>query len=245
MRAFLTLWRRELTSTFLSPIAYVTLVVFLAVSGGTFMMGVFNNAGRSQPLSNLLFASIILWMTLLISVVSMRLFAEEKRTGTLETLMTAPVTETQVVLGKYAGALAFLLIVAAPAVGQVGVLAYLSPGITLETLDLGALAGGCAILVLVIGFFTAIGLLVSLMTRNQIVAAVCTFCAVWLALLAGHILSAIPAGTGRIPDYLSVVGHIEDFSRGQLDTRPVVLYVTGTALLLYASVRVLESRRWK
>jgi ABC-2 type transport system permease protein len=245
MTNFFTIWRREFTACFLSPIAYVTMVVFLAMSGGTFFKGVLNNAGADQSLSCLLFGAVVLWMTALVSVVSMRLFAEEKRSGTIETLMTAPVTDAEVVLGKYAGALSFVLIVVVPALANIFVLAALSPAIDVMTIDPGALCAGCLILFLVAAFFTSVGLLVSLTTNSQIVAAMCCFCVLWVLLLMGNIASALPVDTAKLTDFGSPLVHIDSFSRGSIDTRPIVLYLSGTILLLFVSIRVLESRRWK
>ena len=230
-------------SCFLSPVAYVTMVLFLAASGGTFMIAVLRNEGGTEPLPLLLFSAVILWLTLLVTVVSMRLFAEEQRSGTIETLMTAPVTDTQVVLGKFGGALSFLLIVALPALGYMYVLAALSP--SLARPGPGPVIGGCVVLVLACAFCTSVGLLVSLFTRNQIVAAVCCFTAIWVSLLAGDLLDLLPAVPRQVADVLSATAHIEDFSRGMLDTRPVVFLLSVTALALFAAVKVLESRRWR
>jgi len=243
MRKFCTIWLRELAACFLSPIAYVIMVVFLAASGFTFFLGAVRNTGAADPLPSLLIGAIVIWLGLLIPVITMRLFAEEKRSGTIETLMTAPVTESEVVLGKYAGALTFLLIVCLPAVGAVFILERFSPGLAVEDIDLGALWGGMIILLLLASFFTAVGLLVSLMTRNQIVSAVCCFVMVWLGLLLGWLLSELPGGGGAVSEYLSATTHIEDFCRGILSARTILLYASGTWMLLFASVRVLESRQ--
>lgn len=245
MRKFLTIWRRELAACFLSPVAYVTIVVFLAVSGLTFLWGVIKSEGTGEQLSPLLFGAIVVWLTVLVTVISMRLFADEKRSGTIETLMTAPITEAEVVLGKYAGALSFLLIVALPAVGCIFLLERLSPGIDFVDLDIGAMLGGCLILFLISAFFVSTGLFISLMTRNQIVAAICCICAIWLALLFGHLVSTSPMGLEKFGEYVSATTHIEDFSRGSVDTRPIILYLSGTVFMLFAAVRVLESRRWR
>jgi ABC-2 type transport system permease protein len=243
MSRFLTLWRREFAANFLSPVAYVSLVIFLASSGLTFLISALRHEGADEPLTVLLFVSVTLWMTVLVTVVCMRLFAEEKRSGTLETLMTAPVTDAEVVLGKYAAALSFLLLASALAVGYVFLLAWLSPGI--RSVDLGALAGGCLFLFLTEAFCAAAGLLVSLFTRNQIVAAICGFVAVWGVLLTGDLLGAVPGMPRALVETLTLTVHIEDFSRGLVDTRPLVFLVSGTAFLLFASVKVLESRRWR
>jgi ABC-2 type transport system permease protein len=228
---------------FLSPVAYVVMVLFLMVSGGTFLLAVMKNEGSNEPLPSLLFGSIILWLTVLITVVSMRLFTEEKRSGTLETLMTAPVTEKEVVLGKYVGALTFLMIVTVPTAGYVYLLKHMSPGITF--VDTGAMLGGYLILFLITALCAAIGLFASLMTRNQIVAAITCFCAIWVVLLFGWLVSYVPLGLGKFAELASADNHIADFARGSVDTRPIVMYVTGVIFMLFASVRVLEARRWR
>jgi ABC-2 type transport system permease protein len=243
VKSFLVIWRRELAACFLSPVAYVTMVAFVSVSAFTFLAQVTRNAGGSDPLSVLLFASIIVWLTILVSVVTMRIFAEEKRSGTLESLMTAPVTDSEVVLGKYAGALAFVTIVVAPAVACIFILAALSPGIT--SVDAGAVTGGCIIIFLVSALSVAIGLLVSLMTRNQIVAAIACFVAIWFVLLFGWLVASVPGVPPKLAAQLSAMSQIEDFARGSVDTRPIVLYTSCTVFVLFAAVRLLESRRWK
>jgi ABC-2 type transport system permease protein len=242
MSRILTLWRREMTACFLSPVAYVTMVAFLLIAGATFLTGVVRNVATSETLASLLFGADILWLTPLITVIAMRLFAEEQRSGTLEALMTAPVTEAQVVLGKYAGALSFLLLAAAPTIGYPYVLAALCPATA--PVDAGAVWGGALVVGVLSAFCLAIGLLISLMTRNQIIAAICTFCAIWFVLLFGWLIAALPFGLTALADYFSALEHIESFVRGVVDTRPLVLYVSGTCFLLFLSVRVLESRRW-
>jgi ABC-2 type transport system permease protein len=245
MRAFLLLWRRELAAYFLSPIAYVTAIMFVMATGGTFLSQVVMNDGRDEQLSIMLFVSIMSWLTLLVTVVSMRLFVEETRSGNIEALMTASVSETQVVLGKYAGALTFLLIILVPAVGCIFVLNLLSPGIDLVDVDIGAVLGGCLILFLLSAFWISIGITASLTSRSQIVAAICCFCAIWFVLLLGWVVTFLPFGTERIVEYLSIETHAMDFARGSMNTRPIVMYLSGTAFMLFIAVRILESRRWR
>lgn len=243
MRNFLAIWRRELAACFLSPIAYVTMVFFLIAAGSTFLVGAIRNTGNNVFLTSLLFASIVMWLTILISIISMRLFTEEIRAGTIEMLMTAPVTEAEVVLGKYAGAVTFALFVVAPAIGSIYLLSAMSPAV--GPVDAGAVAGGCCITVLVTSFCMSMGLLVSLMTRNQIAAAISCLCLIWLFLFLGNIVAAFPFMPQKLAGYLSVLTHVDEFSRGSVDTRPVIMYLSGTVFMLFASVRVLESRRWK
>lgn len=243
MRKFLAIWRRELAACFLSPIAYVTMVFFLLAANTTFLVGAIRNAGNSVFLTSLLFASIVMWLTVMIAIVSMRLFAEETRSGTIEMLMTAPVTETEVVLGKYAGAMTFAFFVMAPAVGSIYLLAAMSP--TLGRVDTGAVIGGCLITSLVSSFCMSVGLLISLLTKNQIVSAISCVCLLLLTMFLGYILAVFPFVPPKLSAYLSLLSHVDDFSRGSIDSRPVVLYLSGTAFMLFSAVRVLESRRWK
>ena len=245
MRNFLTIWRREMAAYFLSPVAYVTFVAYLAASAATFMVGVLQNAGSTVVLSNLLFDALFLWLPVLLTVVSMRLFAEEKRSGTIEMLMTAPVTEQEVVFGKFAGAFTSVLTVLLPAVGTIFLLDAICPGISLRDVDPGAIAGGSLILILAAAFFLALGLLISLTTRSQIAAAISTLSLIWLLLMGGWLFSLIPGSPPHVTDYLSMTRNISDFAQGMLDLRPVILYLTGTGLLLFISVRILESERWK
>lgn len=244
MKTF-TLWRREISACFLSPIAYVTMTVYMAVTCLTFLIGVVNSQGTHEPLPLILAESILIWLTVLITVVAMRLFAEEKRAGTIETLMTAPVSEAEVVFGKYLGALTFILLATLPAPAALVLLVRLSPGISAAAVDPGGLLGAGLVLGLVTVFLLAISLVVSLLTANQIVAAICTFTMLWLTLLFGWLLSVLPVQLGALETYVSVTDHIEAFCLGNIDTRPIVLYVSGSLFMLFVAVRVLEARRWK
>lgn len=243
MRSFFTIWCKELAGSFLSPVAYVTMVLFLVASSATFMLGVVRNENSAATLPALLFASIMIWLSVLITVISMRLFTEEKQSGTIEPLMTAPVTEAAVVLGKYAGAMTFMIIVTLPVIGCLYILARMSPAITY--VDHYSVITGYGIVLLISSLCVAIGLLISLTTKNQIVAAICCFCAVWLVLLVGWFVSNLPINAENIVGYLSAEDHMDNFCRGIVDTRPIVLYLSSTFFMLFVSVRVFESRRWR
>ena len=244
MRNVGLIWRRELAANFLSPVAYVFMVVFLAMTGAVFLQLVEGHVSTyAQPPALLYKVLVYFWLPMLVTLVTMRLFAEEKRSGTLEALLTAPVTETEIVLGKYAGALTFLVIATAPAIGYLYILGALSPGIT--TLDAGAVTAGGLFVFMLAAFCTSIGLVISLTTRNQIVAAICCFCGVLLPLLAGFLVSLFPHTSPELVRYVTLHEHLLAFSRGSIDTRPLVLYLTGTVLMVFLSIRILESRRWK
>ncbi len=243
MRNFFTIWRKELTSCFLSPVAYIVLIVFLLMSNWMFWNAVLHNEGRDEPLLGLLTISILFFSPILITVVTMRLFSEESHSGTLETLLTAPVTETELVLGKYLGAFSFLTIVLIPALGAVCILQFMSPGIA--AIDPGELAGSALVIFLFCGYCTAIGLLASLLTRNQVVAAICCFCGTLIPITGPMILPTIPFCPDKVVQYFSVTDHLADFAMGSIDLRPVVLYVSLILFVLFLSVQMLESRRWR
>jgi len=245
MRKFLAIWKREFASCFLSPIAYVTMVLFLLVSGYTFVFGANQNSGTTESVITILFGAELIWLTFLISVICMRMFAEERRHGTLETLATVPVTEAQIVLGKFAGALCFLLIVSLPAIAFVFIMDYFSPGI--KGVDVGSLLGGALILTLIISSCTAVGTVVSLLTRNMIVSFIAISCAIWCVLLFGDMMGSVPGL--RISSssawVYSVASQLDEFSRGSIDLRAIVMHLSGTGFLLFVAVRLLESRRWQ
>jgi ABC-2 type transport system permease protein len=238
-----TLWRRELAACFLSPVAYIVMAIYLFVAGWTFLQAIERNLGTQESPEVLLFSAVFFWLPLFVTAITMRLFAEEKRSGTIEALMTAPVTDVEVVLAKFGGAWAFLLLAASPVLLPAYTLMRLGAG--REWIDPGGLAGGCLLLVLIAAACVAIGLFASLLTRNQIVAALCCFCAICSPFLVRPVLENMPVGSDRLLNLLAADTHIYDFSRGSIDSRPIVLYVSVTAFFLFASVKILESRRWR
>ncbi len=242
MRSFLILLRRELSAVFLSPVAYVTMALFTSAASWTFLATVKAQTGQTVYPEQLLFVSVLIWMPFLITVICMRLFAEEKRSGTIETLMTTAVRETAVVLAKYAGALVFGWVTIAPSIGTLYVLAAASPGI--QAVDGYAVTGGCAILVLVSICCTAVGVLVSLLTRNQIVAAICCFWAIFAPFMVQPFMRAMPLFRQATIERFSLESHVMLFVSGTLSLQPAVLYLSITVLMLFTAVRVLESRRW-
>jgi ABC-2 type transport system permease protein len=248
MRAFFTLWRRELATYFRGPLAYVVTVFFLVVTGFNFwflvnLMASIQGVG-AQVLTQL-FGSLFFWIPFLVvvPVLTMRLLAEERRFGTYETLMTAPITETQVVLAKYAGALTLFVLMWAPTISY----GYLLERFSAEStpMDPGALAGGYLGTFLVGGFFIAVGLFCSAVTRNHVISALACFAAMSVVFISGflHYITTNPV-MREISSYTSSVAHMLEFSRGLVDSRPIVLYVTATALVLFGAVRALEWRRW-
>jgi len=246
VRKGFTIWRRELGSGFLSPVAYVIMALFLAVSGWVFLQLAEGNSGTDESLISLLVRVIVfLWLPVLATVVTMRTFAEEKQRETIETLLTAPVTEAEVVLGKYAGALSFLLLATLPALGGFFLLVRVSPGLARAGVDWGALGGGLLFLLLMAATCASVGILMSLFARNQVVAAMSCFSAILVPLIVGQALGATASAPAWVADAVSAEVHLKAFCRGLIDSRAVVFYVSVTVFLLFLSVRVLEVRRWK
>jgi ABC-2 type transport system permease protein len=242
-----TLLRRELNSYFASVLGYLVMMFFLLVMGILFSIIVFylNRGPTQEPVMQIVFKTFWLPTLIVVPAITMRLMAEEKRAGTIEMLMTAPLTDFEVVFAKWLGAVTLYALMWALTGLYVLILRHFSGGTA--ALDLGPIASGY-IGVLAIGqFLIAIGLLSSSMTRNQVVAALMSFAIVFLCLFVFLWLSRFLQGVpfGGLFRYLSALEQMEDFSRGILDLRPVVLYVSGTALALFLTTRVIESRKWK
>lgn len=248
MSGFLVLWRRELAGYFLSPVAYATLTFFLAVMGTIFyfLTGIMTSGVAGATVMNLMFGSPFYWMTqmIIVPLLTMRLFAEERRMGTIETLLTAPVSDAQVVAAKFAGVFSFYAFMWLPTLlFFVGLNFFSANGLPLTAgviiaAYLGVFLGGA--------MFLAIGLLCSLMTANQIIAAITCFAMLMLVFFAGFIKFIAPFPRAQLlAELISPHHHLLEFSRGIVDTRAVVFYLTGTAFCLFTATRVLESRQWK
>ncbi|GIW06157.1 MAG: ABC transporter permease [Dehalococcoidia bacterium] len=230
-----TIAGKELRSYFTSPLAYVVTAGFLVITGIFFALSVVltNQASLRFALDN--FRVIFLFITPLIT---MRLLAEEQATGTIELVLTSPVRDWEVVLGKFLGALGLLCVMLALTLYYPFLLfVYGKP-------DPGPIISGYLGLVLLGAGFIAIGLLTSALTKNQIVAAVLAFAILlvfWLAAPIGDVFQ----GTLRdILRYVSALDHYNDFSRGVIDTKDIVYYLSLAAAALFATVQVVGARRW-
>ena len=194
------------------------------------------------------FNTVYFWFAfvLVFPLITMRVFAEEVKLGTIETLMTAPVRDGQVVFAKYFGALFFYLVLWVPSLLYFFVFQWITAMSAAGAA--GSYLGAYSMLVLIGMFYTAIGCLASALTDNQIVAAVIAFAGI-LALFFLGLLSLLLPGAGpffrELTYYFSPVQHMMDFSRGIFDTRPVVFYLSSTLLALFAVFQVFKYRRWK
>jgi gliding motility-associated transport system permease protein len=247
MRNVPALLRRELNAYFASVLGYVVMMFFLIVMGVTFAVIVnYLNQGPTQLTAmKIMFSMFWLPSLVVIPMITMRLLAEEKRSGTIEMLMTAPVTDFEVVFAKYLGAVVLYTLMWALTGLYVLILRHYSGGTT--ALDLGPIACGY-IGVLVIGqFLIAVGVLTSSLTKNQVTAALMSFALIFILLIVINWLGLLFQGgpINKIVKALSAFDYMEDFSRGILDVRPIVLYLSGTAAALFITTRAVESRKWR
>lgn len=248
MSGIWTLFRRELSAYFVSPVAYIVLLFFLTVTGFSFslLLSFFDQGPTEISVIQAFFQTVFFWfaLILIIPIITMRLIAEEKRQGTIETLMTAPVSDTAVVLSKYLAAFVLYLILWLPTLCYVFILRWVSKDTA--PFEWGTVFGSFVGVVLVGAFYLAIGLLASSLTRNQIIAAVIAFALIAVAFFTGF-LSFLDA-TGwkqKVVEYISSIEHMREFSRGLVDTRRVVLYLSMTVFVLFVTQKIVESRKWK
>jgi ABC-2 type transport system permease protein len=248
MRNVPVLLRRELNAYFASVLGYVVMMFFLLVMGVTFgvIVNFLTSRGPTQMTAmKIMFSMFWLPSLVVVPMITMRLVAEEKRSGTIEMLMTAPVTDFEVVLAKWLGAVTLYTLMWALTILYVVILRHFSGG--RASLDLGPIASGY-VGVLVIGqFLIAIGVLASSTTKNQVAAALMSFAVVFLFIIVLNWMNFLFQGgpAGQLFRYVSAFEQMDDFSRGILDVRPVVLYASGTALALFLATRVVESRKWR
>lgn len=249
MRSFFVMLKREVQSYFLSPIAYVTICFFLAVMGISFclLLAYLVEGARDISVMRALFSeSIFFWIALLVTVpvITMRVFAEERRSGTFEVLATAPVADVSVVLAKYFGALIFFLCMWLPTLAYIWIIRGFSS--EQSPIDIGLVASSYLGVILMGGAYVALGVLCSSLAKNQITAAIASFAAIFASFLIGFAPYLSPnAAVQSIGDYFSSITHMIRFSYGIIDTRPVLLYLSSIAASLFITVRIIESRRWK
>ncbi len=249
MGVFISLLKKELRTCFYSPIAYVVMFFFWALTGGNFIWLLSQLAhGESLTIATqLMFSGPLLTFAIpvIVPLITMRLFAEERKLGTLEALLTTSVKVPELVLAKFFGAWIFYIVLWLPAIVYVFFQHQLAPEDTLGFPDGGAMAAGALGALLVGALYIAVGLFMSTLTSNQIVAAISGF-AVLFGSFLGTMYMAYTAQESAVRilgNYYSSFAHMMDFARGIVDSRIVVMYVTHTAWFLFAAVRIVESKR--
>ncbi|MBL8603966.1 MAG: ABC transporter permease [Myxococcales bacterium] len=247
MRAIFAIYKRELLSSFASPMGYVLLASFLVFNGvvfSFFMQMVASNpalSGTRGPLQMFFGSTILSVLTLLIfcPAISMRTFAEERRARTFETLFTTTVTETEVVLGKFFGALTVWMTLWLPTLLYALVVRRYGP------VDWGVLASAYLGQCVIGGAFLSLGILMSALSRSQVTAFVLSFLATGGVMFALGLGSYIYTDESRLQffGYVNLWSHLENFSVGLVDTRALVYYLSVTALGLGLTVNVLAGRK--
>jgi ABC-2 type transport system permease protein len=236
-RAF-AIARRELSSYFYSPIAYVALSLFLLASAFAF----WDDFMPGQPAEMRHIFQWMVWLLVfIVPILSMGLLAQEWATGTIESLLTAPVSEADVVLGKFLGSLGFFVVLLAPTLVYAVLLSIFG-----QT-DNGAIASGYLGILLVGALFIAIGLLCSCLTRSQVIAAVSAAGVLFLiTIVPWYVAGKATLGQfWRTVTDQCVMRRYEDFAKGVLDTGNLVFFIAATATLLFLTTKILEIRRWK
>ncbi|MGO8675329.1 MAG: ABC transporter permease [Limisphaerales bacterium] len=250
MRAYWTLTRRELGAYFLSLTGYIIIAAALFLMGYSFVVILekLQHEPTSMPVTELFYNTEFFWLILLPTtpLITMRLFAQEKFSGTFETLMTTPVKDIEVVLAKFTAALVFYTVMWLPLLGCMLVVRHYTNDASI--LDAGVV-GSTFLGVLLLGAaFAALGCFASALTRNQAVAAMISLVfgvsLFLLAFLADRFTDGANWQTQLLACF-TLFDQMHDFARGVVDTRPVLLYASLSLFFLFLTLRVVESRRWK
>lgn len=255
MRNVLAIAGKELRGYFASPIAYIVLGFFALIFGYFFYVPViyFNQQsmqmamgmGATMNMNTMLitpvFVNSTVVMLFLLPAITMRTYAEEKRSGTIELLLTSPVTDTEIILGKFLGAMGlFCSMLALTLVHMVILFWFAEPNPEWKPIASTYLG-----LILMGGCFVSIGLLISSLTKNQIVAGVVTFAVFLMLWVINWIGTFVGPTMQAVLTHLSITDHFDDFSRGVIDTKHLVYYVSFISLGLYLTAKSVDSERWR
>jgi ABC-2 type transport system permease protein len=232
------LFKKEFMAYFNSPIAYIFIGVFLVVGNWLFFKNFFlYGQANMRP-----YFDLLPWILLFISpAVTMRLWAEEKKSGTIEFLLTLPLTDWQVVIAKFLGALSFV------AVALALTITLPITVMSLGQLDLGPVIGGYIGALFLAGSYLAVGLLVSSLTKNQIIAFILGLMACFAVFVIGQdfVLYGTPQFLVPIFKYVGLGTHFNNIAKGIIDTKDIIYYISFIFLFLWLNARVIESRGWK
>jgi ABC-2 type transport system permease protein len=254
MRNTLTIAHKELRSYFASPIGYIVLGFFALLYGWFYitmltyfvrqsMQALQNGSTEGMNVNQMMFRPLLQNVTILLlflmPMVTMRSYAEEKRSGTIELLLTSPLTDLEIILGKFIGALSLWAIALGVSLIPIAVLyAFGRPEWKpIATAYLGLLLmGGC---------FISVGLLVSSFTSNQIIAGMATFGVFLLLWVVDWIGSFSGPTIDKLTQYISIVDHFDDFSKGIIDTSHLIYYVSFISFGLFLTAKSVDSQRWR
>jgi ABC-2 type transport system permease protein len=236
MTATTAIAKRDLRAYFNSPVAYIVGAVYMLLSGYLFFNTLFI---ERQAEMRGYFSLCPMLFSFIIPAITMRLIAEEKGSGTLELLITMPVRDWEVVVGKFLAGLGLLAVI----LGLTLVYAFTLN--SLGSIDKGPTYGGYLGLLLMGGAYVAIGLMASALTKNQIVAFILAFAISFTLYLFGRIVQIVPQSLQPVISFLSIDGHFESISRGVIDSRDVIYYLSVITVCLVVGTVSLESRKWK
>lgn len=237
-RTIYVLFKKELMAYFNSPIAYIFIGVFLVVANWLFFKDFF----KFGQVTMRGYFSLLPWILLFLApAIAMRLWSEEKKSGTIEFLLTLPVTDWQVVWAKFLGALSFLFI---------SLTLSLTIPITLLTLgnlDIGPVIGGYLGALFLGGAYLSLGLFISSLTKNQIIAFVLGLVACFIVFIIGENFILIDANNFMAPilKFLGLGSHFNNIAKGVIDSRDILYYASFIFIFLWLNARVIESRGWK
>ena len=256
MRNILAIAQKELRSYFAGPIAYIAIGLWALLYGYFFVailqffvrqsmqMNQFGMQGPqalnvNQQLIRPLLQNVTIMILFVMPMVTMRTYSEEKRSGTIELLLTAPLTDFQIIMGKFLGAMALYAVMLLVTMLHIALLfVYGRPEWKpIVTAYLGLLLlGGC---------FISLGLLISSLTRNQIVAGMVTFAVFLLLWIITWIGSFSGPTVDQLTQYLSIIDHLEDFSKGVVDTKHLIYYLSFITFGLFLTAKSVDSERWR
>ncbi|PID28552.1 MAG: ABC transporter [Candidatus Cloacimonadota bacterium] len=237
MRAVSLIYKKELKSYFNSPTAYVVLVGFLLICGWFFSQPLFL---QNQATLRHLFSSLPMIFIFFIPVITMGVFAKEKSTGTIETLSTLPLSDQEIVAGKFFASLAVI------GTGLLFTLVHFAAIILLgSNLDYGAILCGYLGLFLLSGVYSSIGVFSSSLTSNQIVAFIISFFIIFMFFMLEQTAVFMPSSISNLFQYMSLVYHFNNISKGIIDTRDIIYFIALIIFFLRLATVMNESVKWK
>jgi len=231
----LVILKKEIANFFNTPIAYIFLFIFLVIEGFFFQSFVFAEGSEASLRS--VFAITPWAFSILIPAITMRLFSEEKRSGTIEILATLPVSDFSIILGKFLSSV-FLLLLA--------ILCTIPYAITISIYgepDIGALVSGYIGLFLLGSAFSAIGIMFSSFTKNQIIAFILSLAVGFTLFVMAYLTSFLPIAVGNFLSFISFSSHFENMTRGVIDTRDVIYFLSAIIMPLFITQKTLIKRK--
>ncbi len=226
---------KEVRSFFNSPVAYIVIVVYLAILGWFFVSNLFIN---NMSTLRTVFEMTPFLLLFFAPAMTMRLISEEKKSGTLEILFTKPIEEYEIIAGKFFAAWALYFFTLLPT------LCYYVTITLIGTLDAGTVIGGYIGLMLVGAVFLAVSVFGSALTENQVVAFIVSLFIVFGLFMLDKVLFYLPISLANILEYISVDYHFSNIARGVIDTRDIIYYISAIGFALFMATSVLQRRRW-